>query len=93
MFVVVVLFSVTLKVNKLTSSHTLLPIEYYQLPFCQPSEGVKRDNENLGEFLAGDKIENSPYLILMKQEMFCEQVCISNLGRGEQKGIQPNKVV
>jgi transmembrane 9 superfamily member 2/4 len=83
---------IKLKVNKLTSSRTLLPVDYYQLPFCHP-DVVKRDNENLGEFLAGDKIENSPYLILMKQEMFCEHVCISQLGRGQQKGTQPNKVV
>lgn len=29
----------------------------------------------------------------MKKDMYCEQVCIAHLGRGEQKGMQPNKVV
>ncbi|KAL3902721.1 MAG: hypothetical protein SGARI_005701, partial [Bacillariaceae sp.] len=29
----------------------------------------------------------------MKTEMYCEQVCISNLGKGEQRGMKPNKVV
>jgi len=72
--------TVKLKVNKMTSSKTLLPIEYYRLPFCQPPGGVKMDNENLGEFLAGDRIESSPYVLKMKTEMFCEQVCIANLG-------------
>lgn len=51
------------------------------------------DNENLGEFLAGDRIESSPYRLKMKTEMYCEQLCISNIGRGEQMGVSPNKMV
>lgn len=77
----------------MTSSKTLLPVEYYRLPFCQPAHGPKMDNENLGEFLAGDRIESSPYLLKMKTEMYCEQVCIANLGKVEQRGMQPNRVV
>ena len=77
----------------MTSSKTLLPIDYYRLPFCSPPDGPKMDNENLGEFLSGDRIESSPYLLLMKKEMYCQQLCISNLGRGEQRGMTPNKVV
>jgi transmembrane 9 superfamily member 2/4 len=77
----------------MTSTKTLLPIEYYRLPFCQPAKGPKMDNENLGEFLAGDRIESSPYLLKMKTEMFCEQVCIANLGKPEQPGMKPNRVV
>ncbi len=85
--------SVKLKVNKMTSTKTLMPIDYYKLPFCAPPEGPKMDRENLGEFLAGDRIESSPYRLEMKTEMFCEQLCITNLGRGEQRGVTPNKVV
>jgi len=85
--------AVKLKVNKMTSQKTLLPVDYYRLPFCQPEGGPKMDHENLGEFLVGDRIESSPYRLNMKQEMYCEQVCISNMGRGEQKGVSPNKVV
>ncbi|KAG7357621.1 endomembrane protein 70-domain containing protein [Nitzschia inconspicua] len=77
----------------MTSSKTLLPIDYYRLPFCQPPNGPKKDNENLGEFLAGDRIESSPYLLKMKTEMYCEQVCIANLGKGEEIGMKPNRVV
>ena len=51
------------------------------------------DNENLGEFLAGDRIESSPYLLQMKKDMYCEQVCVANLGRADQTGVSPNKVV
>jgi len=75
----------------MTSSKTLLPIDYYRLPFCAPEGGPKMDNENLGEFLAGDRIESSPYYLLMKKEMYCEQVCISNMGRAFQRGTAPNK--
>eukprot|EP00567_Pseudictyota_dubia_P014146 CAMPEP_0197438066 /NCGR_PEP_ID=MMETSP1175-20131217/5124_1 /TAXON_ID=1003142 /ORGANISM="Triceratium dubium, Strain CCMP147" /LENGTH=674 /DNA_ID=CAMNT_0042967723 /DNA_START=131 /DNA_END=2155 /DNA_ORIENTATION=+ len=84
---------VKLKVNKMTSQKTLMPVDYYRLPFCQPEGGPKMDNENLGEFLSGDRIESTPYRLQMKTEMFCEQVCITNLGRAEQKGVSPNKVV
>jgi transmembrane 9 superfamily member 2/4 len=76
----------------MTSTKTLLPVEYYRLPFCQPDGGPKLDNENLGEFLAGDRIESSPYILKMKTEMYCEQVCIANVGRGE-RGVSPDKMV
>mmetsp|Transcript_4848 Transcript_4848/g.11567 ORF Transcript_4848/g.11567 Transcript_4848/m.11567 type:complete len:676 (-) Transcript_4848:170-2197(-) len=85
--------SVKLKVNKMTSSQTLLPVEYYKLPFCQPPEGAKMDNENLGEFLAGDRIESSPYVLNMKKEVYCQQVCVADLGKAEQAGMKKNKVV
>ena len=77
----------------MTSTKTLLPIEYYRLPYCRPADGAKMDNENLGEFLAGDRIESSPYLLRMKTDMYCEQLCISNLGRADQPSVTPNKFV
>lgn len=77
----------------MTSQKTLLPVDYYRLPFCQPEGGPKMDHEILGEFLAGDRIESSPYRLNMKVDMYCEQLCITNLGRGEQKGVSPNKMV
>jgi hypothetical protein len=52
---------VELKVNKLTSVHTQLPYDYYSHKFCKPHGGVKTTAENLGEFLSGDRIENSPF--------------------------------
>lgn len=53
--------NVELKVNKLSSVHTQLPYDYYSLKFCKPKDGVKPYSENLGEFLRGDRIENSAY--------------------------------
>lgn len=85
--------TVRLKVNKMTSSKTLLPIEYYKLPFCRPEAGVTMENENLGEFLAGDRIESSPYVLKMKKEMYCQQLCVQDLGAVEQRGTKKNKVV
>jgi transmembrane 9 superfamily member 2/4 len=84
---------VKLKVNKMTSTKTLLPIDYYRLPYCRPEGGPKMDNENLGEFLAGDRIESSPYILKMKTDMYCEQVCISNIGRSDQPTTTPSKFV
>ncbi|EGC30895.1 PHG1A protein [Dictyostelium purpureum] len=52
---------VSIKVNKITSVHTQIPYKYYQIPgVCQPKE-IKDDEENLGEILLGDRIENSLY--------------------------------
>lgn len=84
---------VELKVNKMTSTKTLLTMGNYHLPFCQPAGGPKMDDENLGQILAGERIESSPYVLKMKTDMYCEQLCISNLGKGEQEGVSPNKVV
>jgi hypothetical protein len=51
---------VVLKVNKLTSTRTQLPYEYYSMPYCRP-EKIMPSAENLGEVLRGDRIENSPF--------------------------------
>jgi len=50
------------------------------------------DHENFGELLEGDRIENSPYVLKFKKDMYCEQVCLTNLGRGEHPGARPNKM-
>ena len=41
--------------NKLTSTKTQLPYEWYSLPFCRPEEIVSKA-ENLGEVMRGDKV-------------------------------------
>ncbi|KAK9725403.1 hypothetical protein RND81_05G141100 [Saponaria officinalis] len=55
----------SVKVNSLTLIDTEIPYKYYSLPFCKPKEGVKDSDENLGEFLMDDRIENSPYRLKM----------------------------
>jgi transmembrane 9 superfamily protein 2/4 len=70
-----------LKVNKLTSRKTLIPLDHYALPFCTPPGGPEMDSDSLGEFLMGDRIQSSPYRLEMKKDAYCEQLCVSNLGR------------
>ena len=48
-----------LYVNKLTSTHTQIPYDYYSLPFCHPK--IKVSPQGIGSNLEGDKIENSLY--------------------------------
>mmetsp|Transcript_17470 Transcript_17470/g.31702 ORF Transcript_17470/g.31702 Transcript_17470/m.31702 type:complete len:701 (+) Transcript_17470:75-2177(+) len=86
--------SVNLKINKMTSTTTLLPLDYYHLPFCFPDGNVvELDTQNLGQFLSGDRIQSSPYRLNMKVDMYCEQLCITNLGQKEVNGVSPNKSV
>lgn len=66
---------VEVKVNKLTSVHTQLPLDYYSMPFCEPPNGPKKSSENLGEFLTGDRIESSPYSIFMQHNTSCNGLC------------------
>ena len=65
---------VPLKVNALTSTKTQIPRDYYRLPFCRPEGGPKMASENLGEFLTGNKIQSSPYVINMLTDVFCQKV-------------------
>ncbi len=70
---------VPLYVNKLTSTKTQLPYEYYSLPFCPPDEGIVTAGENLGELLRGDRITNSKYNLTMGQEVKCKVLCRSTI--------------
>uniref|UniRef100_A0A7S3Q4A6 Transmembrane 9 superfamily member n=1 Tax=Chaetoceros debilis TaxID=122233 RepID=A0A7S3Q4A6_9STRA len=70
-----------LYVNTLKSDINASPIEYYRLPFCQPEDGVVEATPKIGQSLLGDHIFTSPYKIKMKQDLYCEQVCMTNVGR------------
>jgi len=60
---------VDIKVNKLSSTKTQLPYDYYSLPFCKP-EAIENKVENLGEVLHGSVIQNSPYDVRMGRSDF-----------------------
>lgn len=47
---------VEIKVNKLSSTKTQLPYDYYSLPFCRPAKVINKV-ENLGEVLHGSVIQ------------------------------------
>jgi transmembrane 9 superfamily protein 2/4 len=82
---------VELLVNKLTSEKTLMPLDYYDFPFCMSRDGSESKEQNVGQFLAGDRIRLSPYRIRMKEDMYCEQLCIADLGQAEKVGAATNK--
>ncbi|KAG5137094.1 hypothetical protein JHK82_021825 [Glycine max] len=66
------------KVNKLSSTKTQLPYDYYFLKYCKPKT-ILNNAENLGEVLRGDRIENSVYTFHMRKEQSCTVVCHETL--------------
>mmetsp|Transcript_33100 Transcript_33100/g.72579 ORF Transcript_33100/g.72579 Transcript_33100/m.72579 type:complete len:668 (-) Transcript_33100:246-2249(-) len=79
---------VPMKVNAMTSIHTQLPKDYYRLPFCVPEGGPTMASENLGEFLTGNKIQNSPYTINMLKETYCQILCQIKLSKVEARNLR-----
>eukprot|EP01038_Epipyxis_sp_PR26KG_P016091 gene16091-21859_t len=74
--------SVKLFVNKLTSTKTQIPYDYYSLPYCKPNKpGLQA--ENLGEALSGDRIENSVYKLDVKVPKACEVACLKKIKKSE----------
>ncbi|KAL5986357.1 Transmembrane 9 superfamily member 7 [Asimina triloba] len=64
----------SVKVNKLSSTKTQLPYDYYFLNYCKPKK-IMNNAENLGEVLRGDRIENSVYTFKMEQGQYCIVAC------------------
>ncbi|KAL6496959.1 Transmembrane 9 superfamily member 7 [Orobanche gracilis] len=62
------------KVNKLSSTKTQLPYDFYFLKYCKPNK-IQNVAENLGEVLRGDRIENSVYIFHMRDEQSCTVAC------------------
>ncbi|PKA64261.1 hypothetical protein AXF42_Ash009481 [Apostasia shenzhenica] len=72
------------KVNKLSSTKTQLPYDFYYLEYCKPDK-VVNNAENLGEVLRGDRIENSVYTVTsptsflqafkMRIDETCKEAC------------------
>lgn len=67
---------IDVKAVKMTSIHTQLPYEYYSLPFCRPKKEIFiYKSENLGEVLRGDRIVNTPYEVVMGEDVSCRLQC------------------
>lgn len=73
-----------IKVNKLSSTKTQLPYDYYFLKYCRPTK-ILNSAENLGEVLRGDRIENSVYSV---RNFFLSNLIIAELKR--RKSFPPN---
>ncbi|XP_022883608.1 transmembrane 9 superfamily member 7-like [Olea europaea var. sylvestris] len=68
------------KVNKLSSTKTQLPYDFYYLKYCKPKK-IMNVAENLGEVLRGDRIENSIYTVSMHHNAtWCLMKCPHLLG-------------
>jgi len=65
-----------------------VPYDYYTLPFCKPAHGVQTSAENLGEFLTGDRIDNSPYMLYMRDDTTCNILCQQVYGKKDVEVIE-----
>ena len=69
---------VPLRVNSLTSVSQVMPMEWYDMPWCAPSKEDRkkfRKQQNLGEILWGDSIEMSLFNVQMLQNVTCKALC------------------
>uniref|UniRef100_A0A0M3IRD0 Transmembrane 9 superfamily member n=2 Tax=Ascaris TaxID=6251 RepID=A0A0M3IRD0_ASCLU len=66
---------IEVKAIKITSTKTVVPYEYYSLPFCRPTGEIHYKSENLGEVMRGDRIVNTPFQVFMRQDIACNTTC------------------
>ena len=61
---------IDIKTRKLSSIHNV-PFDYYSLKYCQPVP-LEPAAENFGEFMFGDRIENSVFYVCFhsKQKIY-----------------------
>ena len=91
--------AVSLKVDKLSSVRSQLPFSFYSLPFCTPGDSGLKDvqgnplkvenvAENLGEVLAGDRMESTGYQLHMQEHSpGCQILCRKQYNLEETKKI------
>lgn len=87
-----------LLVNRLDSTESIIPFDYYHFDFCEmgenpytgesePREGAKVA-ENLGQILMGERIRHSPYEIRMLEDVRCKPVCFRNYSYGKRSTVK-----
>jgi transmembrane 9 superfamily protein 2/4 len=77
---------ISVKAEQLSSARTHLPYEYFWLPFCHPSsESIEHQALNLGEVLAGQRIYNSGYQLVVMQDENCKVLCRQKLTASQVK--------
>jgi transmembrane 9 superfamily protein 2/4 len=70
---------INITVNSLRSLQTIVPFDYYHLPFCAPAVRSSVGTESMGQILAGDRMESSSYTVYMKKDEKCVKVaCPAN---------------
>mmetsp|Transcript_39601 Transcript_39601/g.157292 ORF Transcript_39601/g.157292 Transcript_39601/m.157292 type:complete len:529 (-) Transcript_39601:2238-3824(-) len=71
--------SIEVFADRLSSRTEKLPFDYFKLKFCEPEEGRKSDNLNLGEILLGERDDLTAYKINMVEPKACELLCSKQL--------------
>ena len=69
---------IDIKVSKLTSDSQQVPFDYYYLNFCpllHPDAQAATMDENIGQLLQGDSIENTAYEVSMQEDASCRILC------------------
>lgn len=64
----------SIKTTKLVSRKSVLPYNYYSLPFCRPKK-IRKYPENLGELLSGARVYSTPFQARMLEEKKCAVLC------------------
>lgn len=55
---------------------------YYSLPFCRP-DSMKRQSQQLGELLSGDRKVNTPYHVKFREDVHNAELCDRTLSYGD----------
>jgi len=77
---------ISVKAEQLSSARTHLPYEYFWLPFCEPAdEHIEHQALNLGEVLAGQRIYNSGYKLIVMSDQRCKILCRKKLSAAQVK--------
>eukprot|EP01147_Barroeca_monosierra_P007166 gene7166-9647_t len=73
-----------LQVNRLDSTETIIPFDYYFFDFCEPGETLDgkgkghvggKVTENIGQIVLGERIRRAPHTIEMQRMKTCEPLC------------------
>lgn len=59
--------------------------QYYNLPFCQPSDGKEYKTEFLGEVLEGDRLVTTPYNLKFRTDVDNTVLCEKKLTAADLK--------
>lgn len=57
--------------------------EYYSLPYCQPTDGVKEKTLGMGEVVEGNRMASTPYDLSFRVDRQSEVTCEKSLSKEE----------
>ncbi|EDQ87579.1 uncharacterized protein MONBRDRAFT_37855 [Monosiga brevicollis MX1] len=87
---------IPLQVNRLDSTESVMPFDYYFFDFCEPGETPYGRNgahegakvsENIGQIILGERIRQGPYEIKMLQGESCRALCARTYNASARKDV------